>query len=439
MYQKYWRFFWPLALTGLTILLARQFRNGALSRYPEATYELAIFAVATSLIFVFSAAQLFLPQMSNLFDRSPDAHRVCIRFTIAFCVILTLPLVFLGATDPGREIIMVIFNVEGDALDAVTRYIRLLSPLVLLLGLQRYYTGLLIQNRQTVKVTLIHCVYLASVIAMLIVGFQSGWKPFVTLTLAQLVPSSIHLLLTYWVYRNVYVAPEESEQKVPTYRAVFEFFWPAALTSLSFALSRPTIYSFVSHTPNAIATIAALRITFDLSMIFRSPINEFRHLFVTFGERDLPEARRFMFWIIVVITGIMILVAATPLSIYLLHDLLGVSDVVLSFSLEIFWILCLMPFISGARNYFHSVSLLERRTRGMGGGGVFRLLITYGLCQLTYQLGYLDHQTAALIFVFGFLGETMIMVIYRKFRTPHTKAAESEIGKFDQRSPETES
>ena len=33
----------------------------------------------------------------------------------------------------------------------------------------------------------------------------------------------------------------------------------------------------------------------------------------------------------------------------------------------------------------------------------------------------------------------MIMVIYRKFRTPHTKAAESEIGKFDQRSPETES
>ena len=38
---QYWRFYWPLALTGVAMVLSVQFQNAALARYPEAVTELA--------------------------------------------------------------------------------------------------------------------------------------------------------------------------------------------------------------------------------------------------------------------------------------------------------------------------------------------------------------------------------------------------------------
>lgn len=420
MYRKYWTFFWPLALTGVALLLARQFRNGALARYPEAAFELAVFAVATSLIFVFAAAQLFLPQMSNLYVRSPKAYRTCLRFTLASSALLTIPLLIAGLSPVGKGIVGQVFNVEGETLDSVIIYIRLLCPLVILMGLQRFYLGLLVQGRFTGRVTLIQCAYLASVVGILVLGFQLRWPAVLTISVAQLIPAALQLLLLYLAFRRYHAWPVPAPSDPPSYRELFDFYWPVALTTFTFALSRPTIYSFVSHTPNAILAIAALRIAFDLSMIFRSPLNEFRHLLVTFGAVELRNVGKFMIWIIIGVTGLMIVVAGTPLSTFLLHGVLGVSGDVLALSKDIFWILCLMPIISGLRNYLHGASLLERRTRGMGGGGIFRLLLTYAACQLTARLEILDHRIAALIFVFGFLGESLAMVLYRKLRVERT-------------------
>ena len=416
LYRKYWTFFWPLALTGLALLLARQFRNGALARYPEAAFELAVFAVATSLIFVFAAAQLFLPQMSNLYVRTPRAYQICLRFTLVSSALLTIPLLIVGLSSGGKVIVGQVFNVEGETLDSVIIYIRLLCPLVVLMGLQRFYIGLLVQGRFTGKVTVIQCIYLAAVIGVLVLGFQLRLPAVLTITFAQLVPATLQLLLLYLAFRRYHAWPDPAQSDHPTYRELFDFYWPVALTSFTFALSRPTIYSFVSQTPNAILAIAALRITFDLSMLFRSPLNEFRHLLVTFGADELRNVGKFMFWIIIGVTGLMIVAAGTPVSTFLLHDVLGVSGSVLALSKDIFWILCLMPIISGLRNYLHGASLLERRTRAMGGGGIFRLLLTYAACQLTAHLGILDHRIAALIFVLGFLGEALAMILFRKLR-----------------------
>lgn len=416
MYRKYWTFFWPLAFTGAAIILARQFRNGALARYPEAASELAIFAIATSLIFVFSAPQQFLPQMSNLYVRTPKAYWTCLRFTISATILFTIPLLIVGMSPVGKYMVGQIFNVEEKTLGLVIIYIRLFCPLIVITGLQQFYIGLLVQSQFTGKVTMIKCTYLAAVIGVLVLGFQLGWPVFITITLAHLIPAVLELLLLYLAFRRYYAWPAPPQSNPPTYGELFHFFWPVTLTSFAFALSRPTIYSFVSQTPNATLAIAALRITFDLGMMFRSPVNMFRHLLVTFGTDELKNVRKFMLWIILGITTLMVIAAGTPLSTFLLHDVLGVSGDILAFSKDIFWILCLMPLIAGLRNYLHGVSLLERRTRGMGGSGIFRLILTYAACYLTAHLDILDHRMAAFILVLGFIGESVAMIFYRKLR-----------------------
>ena len=72
MYQ-YWRFYWPLALTGVGLVLAVQFQNATLARYPEAVAELAVLALAYGVFGFFNASLQFVSQLANVYARSRPA------------------------------------------------------------------------------------------------------------------------------------------------------------------------------------------------------------------------------------------------------------------------------------------------------------------------------------------------------------------------------
>ena len=79
--------------------------------------------------------------------------------------------------------------------------------------------------------------------------------------------------------------------------------------------------------------------------------NQFRHFFVTFGDDDLVTKRLFMWLIGGGITVIMLLVAATPVSHFLLADLIGIEGTVLVYSREVLLWMCILPGLILWRNY----------------------------------------------------------------------------------------
>jgi len=409
--RQYWQFYWPLTLTGLAVLLAKQFQNGALARYPDAVRELAIFAIATSTFFVCNAAILFIPQMANVLARSRRANRVCLRFTVVSCVVLSTFLALLSFSPPGRMLLAAVFDIEGSKLNSVMAYLRLLTPLIVINALRQYYTGLLVQGHRTATVTIMNAVYLASTVAVLVVGFQAGWSVVTTLALSLLAPAALHLVFSFAAYHLGDHRPDRFGEDDLSYREVFAFFWPVAVTSVMFALSRPILYSFVSRRPDSDATIAVLRVAFDFTLIFQNPMNQFRHLFVTFGGQDAHGVRRFMIRVMMAITAVMLLVAATPISTSVLRDLLGVGDELLARAGEVVWVMCLIPLVVTARNYYHGLSLVRRRTRSMAAGGIGRVLAIYAAAWALYHLGWLNHAWAAVVLVLGFVIETAVVVL----------------------------
>ena len=85
---KYWKFYWPLALTGVAMVLSVQFQNAALARYPEAITELAIFALGYSTFGFFRASLNFIAQLSNVYARSPVGTSRCHRFVFMASVLI---------------------------------------------------------------------------------------------------------------------------------------------------------------------------------------------------------------------------------------------------------------------------------------------------------------------------------------------------------------
>ena len=174
------------------------------------------------------------------------------------------------------------------------------------------------------------------------------------------------------------------------------------MTGVMFALSRPVLFAFVSRLPEGLATIAALRVAFDFSMLFQQAANQFRHFFVTFGLDDLPGKRRFMTLVGVAITAIMLIFALTPLSAWVWRDLMSIPEEVLSMSVQVFLIMCLMPTVIILRNYFHGRLMVERRTSGMAVGSALRVVGIYFGAMLCFNLGWLNHITASLLLIMGF-------------------------------------
>tara|TARA_Y100001934_G_C12323421_1_gene761270 strand:+ start:772 stop:1977 length:1206 start_codon:yes stop_codon:yes gene_type:complete len=399
------------------MVLAGQFQNGVLARYPEAVAEIATFAIASGTFGMFHACINFVSQMSNVYGRSTEGRRRCLRFVVAASVVITLPLLVIAFAPIGARLLSTVYGVGPDVAQHVTTYLKLLAPLTIIDAFRQYCVGLIVQARLTGWVTVLNLIHLTTFIGALLLGFSEGFAPVYVLTGAQALGAVVHLGLLIWVVRARYRPPTRQEHANVSRRELIEFFMPVATTGVMFAISRPVLYALVARTPDAIVSIAALRVGFDVATLFQVTANQFRHFFVTFGDDALAEKRRFMVLIGLGITACMLLIAATPVSRLLLADLIGIEGEVLRQGREVLLLMCLLPGLILWRNYYHGLLMVARATAGMAWGGMTRVAGIYVMAQACFVLGLLNHFTSTVVLLLGFALEAAIVtVIWRRRR-----------------------
>jgi hypothetical protein len=408
--RRYGPFYWPLALTSLVTLLESQFQNGLLARYPNADVELATFALAASSFQLVNALLVFVPQMVTVLGRSQPDRAVCRRFVNGAGLLLSLPLLAMGCTAAGRTALGWLLNIPADVLPAVARYLQWLAPLVWVNAMRQYCTGTLVLSERTRVITLLNVVHLVSLVGVLLGGRRAGWGALPTLALATVLANVLHLALIAAATRHLDL-PASRHDPRPTLKmaALWRFFWPLATTSALFAMSRPVLYAFVNLTPRAVVTIAALRVAFDFGLMFQNPVNQFRHLYATYGKEDPDGVARFMLRVTVLLVAVMTLAVFSPLSPLLFGRVLGLEGDVLACSLQAVRVLSLAPLAIALRNLYHGQLMVSRRTTGMALAALLRVLAIGLLARLLLSLGWLDHVSGAAIVVAGFAVEALMV------------------------------
>ncbi|XOV89201.1 MAG: hypothetical protein ACFHX7_04730 [Pseudomonadota bacterium] len=412
MKMEYWRFYWPLALTASIMVLGGQFQNGVLARYPEAVTELAVFAIAGSTFGLLHAGIGFVSQISNVYARSAQGWARTLLFVVLVSAVFTLLLLVLAFTPLGALVLRAVYGINEALTERVVLYLKLFCPLLLLDGLRQFQLGLLIQNRMTGRVTLLNMLQLGTMITSLVMGFAAGLPAPYVLVGSQILASLVHLLAMSWVINRDYRLPAEPEHEQLLLGELFRFFLPVATTGVMFAISRPVLYALIARSPDAIVSIAALRVGFDVATLFQMTANQFRHFFVTFGDDNLAQKRLFMLFVGAGITGAMLLVAATPLSHFLLQTLIGISGRVLEYAKEVLLMMCALPGLILWRNYYHGLLMVARRTNGMALGGIVRVGGIYVLGNLMHFAGWLNYRTATLILLLGFVLEALVVMFF---------------------------
>ena len=146
---NYWRFYWPLALIGVGMVLSIQFQNATLAKYPDAVTELAVLALSYGVFSFFNASLQFIAQLANVYARSPVATRRSWRFVVIASTLIMLPLAIIAGTDSGMSLISHIFSIDAALTARVGEYLVLLCPMILLNGQRHYFSGLLVQAKLT--------------------------------------------------------------------------------------------------------------------------------------------------------------------------------------------------------------------------------------------------------------------------------------------------
>ncbi len=417
--KEYWRFYWPLAVTGVAMVVVVQFQNAALARYPQAATEIAIFALSYSTFALFRAGLNFVAQLSNVYGRSAHGIRLTRRFVLAVSTLSALLLLVAGLSAPGGRLVQAVYNLDQALLLRVQEYFVYLAPMLLLDAQRFFLNGLLIQARLTGRVTLLNMMGLAVTISGLLLGLSLGLRPVQVLVGAEFAGALLQVLAMLWVKGRYYQMPQQQEHHQLRYVDLTRFFIPVATTGLMFALSRPVLYAAVSRMEEGLLYIAAMRLAFDFSQMFQQAANQFRHFFVTFGLSDLRSKRRFLLLIWAGLTLLMCLLAFTPAVQWIWLRAMGIPADLIAPAAQVLMVLCLMPGIILLRNYFHGILMVERRTGSMAYASILRVLGIYGVAQALVWLGWLDHVAAAWTLLGGFLIEALVVAYSgRRYSSP---------------------
>jgi hypothetical protein len=429
--QSYWRFYWPLSLMGVVSLAGGLAQNYVLLGYESGVRELAVFALALAVVSIFAAGTAFTSQMANVLVRGPLSMRSAVRFMVTLCILFSLPLALMGWTPLGRLVLPLVYNVSEENLTLIVRYLRYLSPLVLVGGASGFQIGLLVQARRTGVVTALAVTQLGLTVGTLAAGVRFRWDPVVALSLSMLVPAAANLVLTTVLQLAYHTHAALGEDRALRQREIAAFFLPLVFTALLFTLSRPIILAFITAQERGDlvgveTTVAAVSLAWSFNVIFQSAANQFRDFFITFGRRDLAGVRRFMARTTVVLTCLMLFVVATPLGTLFLRYLQGATGETLRMAREAMWVLVFVPPIIAWRNYFHGLTLIHRRTGGMTAGSFMRNVAILATAWLLTALGWFNHVAAAGTLVVGFAVEALTVTLVTRGwrRQMATEAAE---------------
>ena len=137
----------------------------------------------------------------------------------------------------------------------------------------------------------------------------------------------------------------------------------------------------------------------------------------------LDEKLRFMQYVALLITAVMLVFTLTPISDFVWENWMSLSPELRDLSSEVVLIMCLMPFLIVFRNYFHSRLMTRKKTNGMAAGSVLRVAGIYLVALILFEMDSLSHTSAACTLLLGFLIEALAArSAFKRTATPLTKS-----------------
>lgn len=197
-FQVFIRFYLPLVLTSLLVLLVQPIGSAALGRMPLVVASLAAWPVVSGLVMLFRSLGTAFNEVVVALLHIQNARQSLWRFCLVLCGLTTLGLLLVTATPIAAWWFGIVTGLAPERLPMATSALWLLLPLPALTVLQSWYQGTLVHHRQTRSITEAVVVFLVSAVLCLAAG--AAWSPAAGLYSAAAAFTAANLAQTAWLW-----------------------------------------------------------------------------------------------------------------------------------------------------------------------------------------------------------------------------------------------
>jgi len=300
------------------------------------------------------------------------------------------------------------------------------------IGYRRFYQGILIRNNLTRRVAYGTVIRLISITSTAILLYIYGDLPGVTvaaiaLSVGVLVEAVASRMM---VYKTVRALPEMTEDDKPlTYRQIYFFYYPLALTSMLALGVHPLVAFFVGHSLMALESLAVLPVINSLVFIFRAMGLSYQEVCIALIGRKgefYSAVRDFAIFLGVSVVVILGFIAFTPFAGFWFGTISGLPVDLVDFSIFPLQIMVLMPGLSVMLSFQRAVQVASRETGHLTWATVLEVLgIIVVLFITTFYLNIIGAIAATIALMFGRILANLYLI------NPNKKARQKLISKLN--------
>ncbi|MFA6235305.1 MAG: hypothetical protein WC824_14110, partial [Bacteroidota bacterium] len=362
--------FWlPLFATWLMMSIEGPFLAAIIARLAEPKFNLAAYGVAFSLALMIESPIIMMMSASTAIVSDRTSYLRLRNFTAMLnggitllMIILIMPPVFSFLT---RDLI--------GLPEEVARLTHLATAILLpwpgAIGFRRFYQGLLIRHNLTRRVaygTIVRLVSMAgtAILAMLFTDLPGAAVGAVALSAGVTIEAAASRIMVNSTVRRLLHGADDPASAM-SYRSIFTFYYPLAMTSMLALGVHPMITFFLGQSRMPLESLAAMPVINSLVFLFRSFGLSYQEVAIARFGRDMenfPPVRNFAVGLGIAAVAGLACISMTPMADIWFRNLSGLSPQLAAFAVLPTQILVLIPGTSVLLSFQRSVLVATKRT-----------------------------------------------------------------------------
>jgi len=376
---------WPLALSWLVLAVESPLVSAIVARLAEPEINLAAFGgLVWPLALIIESPILMLLSASTALSKDWDSYLRLRRFTMRAGALLTALHVLIVFTPVYYFVAVQVIGAPAEIVEPARLGLMVMLPWSWAVGYRRFNQGVLIRFGHSRAVGLGTLVRLATDVLVLATSYVTGTIPGIVVAGGTLAVG----VLSEAIYSEIRVRPVLRGQlrhappagQELTFRAFMEFYTPLALTSLLNLLAEPIASAALSRMPDALASLAAWPVVGGFIFVLRSLSYAYNEVVIALLDepRAARSLRRFMAFLATLATGLLLVIAATPLATFWFGRASALPPRLVTMARLGLWIALPVPGLTAFQSWYQGAIVHGRHTRGIT-EAVAAYLLTSGI------------------------------------------------------------
>ncbi len=369
-YKKIFSFWLPLSATWLMMSVEGPFLTAVIARMADPEYNLAAYGIAFSLALIVESPVIMMMSASIALVKDKESFKTLRNFVyyvnlLITCIILLLiiPSFFYSFTVDLMGLPLRVAQLTHNA-------VILLIPWPAAIGYRRFYQGIMISSNSTRRVAYGTIIRMSSmfIVAILLIylfrvdGVVVGAAALSSGVIMEALAS--RFMARKFVKKIKEISKHENGEGL-TYRSIFKFYYPLALTSFISLGVQPVVTFFMGQSRMALESLAVLPVLNSLVFFFRSFGLSYQEVGIALmGEREnYRRLRNFAGVMAISVVAGLGLIAFTPLSEIWFKDVAGLSEQLSNFSIFPLMIYSVFPATTVIISFQRAILVYSRNTR----------------------------------------------------------------------------